>query len=360
LNGAVLSKYDRLRARNESLQAYRFHSLTQVNAPWHHSEEFGLHGVPQAPPKRCVGGLTAKATFSLILINEGAGERSNNRPSNIQWSSRGCDADSLKQHRRGSRPHQPVDWFVSTAVPRSAPGEIAVATGLKDLPNPVRRYFTHVLPEGQKPIRRLRMSQSGVLRTDTGGTRWMKFRAQHVVDPPARRFSWDAKVQVMPFVHLRVRDAYAEGAGSGEIQLLSAMTVASERDEPELNAAALHRYLAEAVWYPTALLPGAGVQWSPVDDVRAAATLTDGGTTVSLVFRFNEAGEATVVHTPGRWRRQRKAYALTPWEGHFSDYRRHQGILVPSCGEVGWYVDGQLEIVWKGQVTSFEYELEHG
>ena len=249
---------------------------------------------------------------------------------------------------------------MSPAVRRSAPGEIAAATGLKDLPSPVRRYFSHVLPEGQKTIRRLRMSQSGVLRADVDGTRWLKFRAKQVVDPRSRRFSWDAEVQVMPFAHLRVTDDYAQGAGSGEIRLLSAMTLASGRNEPELNSAALHRYLAESVWYPTVLLPGAGVQWSPIDDVRAAATLSDGGNTVSLEFRFNEAGEAVAVYTPGRWRRHRKAYALTPWEGHFSEYRRYQGILVPSRGEVGWHVDGQLEIVWKGQLTSFEYEFEQG
>lgn len=93
------------------------------------------------------------------------------------------------------------------------------------------------------------------------------------------------------------------GAGSGKVRLQSATTVASDRNEPELKAGALHRYLAEAVWYPTALLPGAGVQKSPIDDARAVATLTDGGNTVSLELRFNEAGEALVVHTLGHWHR---------------------------------------------------------
>ncbi|WP_425532220.1 DUF6920 family protein [Aromatoleum anaerobium] len=50
----------------------------------------------------------------------------------------------------------------------------------------------------------------------------------------------------------------ALGVGSGQAQLLSAVTVASDRDKPELNSGSLHRYLAEAVWYPTALLPSAG------------------------------------------------------------------------------------------------------
>jgi len=56
-------------------------------------------------------------------------------------------------------------------------------------------------------------------------------------------------------------------------------------------------------------------------------------------------------------RRTAKGYELTPWEGHFSGYRRHQGVLVPTRGEVGWYADGRLKIVWRGEIASLEYEF---
>jgi hypothetical protein len=47
------------------------------------------------------------------------------------------------------------------------------------------------------------------------------------------------------------------------------------------------RYLAEAVWLPTALLPVNGVRWSPIDENRALATLQgDDDVSVSLEFRF--------------------------------------------------------------------------
>ena len=228
---------------------------------------------------------------------------------------------------------------------------------LKDLPDPVHRYVKRVLGDEQRPIRVMRMTQSGELRTDPRRPRWMKFRAEHMVTPESRRFSWDARVRVLPLLHLRVRDAYADGIGSGQVKLLSTVTVASDRNRPELNTASLHRYLAEAVWYPTALLPSAGVQWSPVDDRSAVATLSDLGNTVSLEFRFNDRAEVVGIHTEGRWNRTAKGYELTPWEGHFSGYRRHQGVLVPARGEVGWYANGRLEIVWRGDITSLEYEF---
>jgi hypothetical protein len=51
-------------------------------------------------------------------------------------------------------------------------------------------------------------------------------------------------------------------------------------DEGELS-----RYLAEAPWYPTALLPAAGIEWEPVDDSAARSkgdqmhAVPDGGVT---------------------------------------------------------------------------------
>jgi len=229
---------------------------------------------------------------------------------------------------------------------------------LNDLPDPVFRYLKHVLAEDQQPIGVMRMTQRGKLRTDIHRERWMKFWADHVVMPRRRSFSWDAKVRILPLVHVPVRDAYADGIGSGQVQLLSAVTLASDRDKPELNSSSLHRYLAEAVWYPTALLPSAGVQWSPMDNRTALAKLRDFGNSVSLEFRFNDAAEVVGIYTGERWRRTANGYELTPWEGHFGAYRRQQGVLVPGRGEVGWYANGRLELVWKAEITSLEYELE--
>src|SRR5688572_7450692 len=42
--------------------------------------------------------------------------------------------------------------------------------------------------------------------------------------------------------------------GSGHVGLLSAFAVSAAAATPEMNSGSLHRYLAEAVWYPTALL----------------------------------------------------------------------------------------------------------
>ena len=227
-----------------------------------------------------------------------------------------------------------------------------------NLPAPVARYLARVLHSDQAPIRAARFTQSGTLRAGPSGWRWMPFDASQQVSVRDTGFDWDARVSVAPFLHLRVRDSLLEGRGGGRVDLLSAIKVGADADRPELNAGALHRFLAEAVWYPTALLPSDRLVWSPIDERKALATLTSHGTTVSLEFHFNREGEVAAVYTPQRWARVGRKYVQMPWEGHFFGYWECSGMLIPAAGEVGWHVDGKWQAVWKGRVTYASYELE--
>ena len=229
---------------------------------------------------------------------------------------------------------------------------------LSELPPPVARYFRHVLTDGQAFIRTARMQQSGELRSSTSQEKWSSFTAQQLIVPAATGFVWNAKVR-MPFAtHVRVVDSYIDGTGSGRVSLLSAFAIAADAANLQLNSGALHRYLAEAVWYPSALLPQSGIVWTALDDQSALATLSDSGTTVSLEFRFNKIGEVTGIYSPGRYGRFDGEYRQVPWEGHFSDYQQQAGMRIPHNGEVGWYIDGALQLVWKGELSDIVYEFE--
>jgi len=109
---------------------------------------------------------------------------------------------------------------------------------------------------------------------------------------------------------------------------------------------------------PTALLPGAGVKWCAIDESRALATLTDSGTTVTLEFRFNDAGEVTSVFTPGRHRAIDGKYELTPWEGHFGRYEERDGMRIPVEGDVEWQLQDGVFPYWKGRILNVRYDFE--
>jgi len=242
------------------------------------------------------------------------------------------------------------------ATPRVGAGTVDFGE-LEHLPAPVSRYFRRVLKEGQPVIRTARLTQKGTFRVRRADDGWSAFEAtQHFsADPPG--FVWDAVIHMVPFMRVRVRDAYVGGRGSMQGKLLGLVPVVDARTGEELDAGTLQRYLAEAVWFPTALLPSAGVKWSAMDGDRASATLTDSGTTVSLEFRFNESGEVVEVFSPGRYREVNGEYELTPWAGRFRNYEERGGMLIPVEAEVEWRLrDGSFPY-WKGRIVEVEYDF---
>ncbi len=222
------------------------------------------------------------------------------------------------------------------------------------LPAPVVRYFRYALADGQAMVRSAYLHEYGTLRTSTHSRRWLSFDAEHFVSTPVPAFAWNARVAFAPLLRLHVRDSYRDGHGSAAIRLFS-LRLAGDRGCARLDAASLQRYLAEAVWYPTALLPQAGVRWRAIDDRRALATLTDRGITVSLEFRFGEDTAISGVFAAGRWMRGTHGYRQLPWEGHFGEYTERQGMRVPLAGEVGWHEHDAWREVWKANVDRIEY-----
>ncbi|WMT09577.1 hypothetical protein NP511_08060 [Natrinema thermotolerans] len=147
---------------------------------------------------------------------------------------------------------------------------------VEGVPGPVREYLTNVLPQGQPYVDQVRLEQTGKLRLGDASSPWKPFTAtQHAtVDPPG--FYWDASIRLAPLLSLRVRDLFCDREGTASVSLFGVIPLDSATSSPELEEAELMRYLAEAVWYPTALLPAAGIEWESIDDSTAKATVEDG------------------------------------------------------------------------------------
>jgi hypothetical protein len=238
----------------------------------------------------------------------------------------------------------------------SAPARVDFAA-LDGAPPPLARYLRRVLRDGDPVIRRAELAQRGVLRTGPASRRWLDFAAEQLVAPTLPGFVWDARVRLPLGLGLTVRDSYAAGVGAGSVSFRS-LRVGGDRDRPELAAGALHRFLAEAVWYPTALVPGPRLAWRPIAGDRALATLTDAGIGVSLEFRFDDDGNVCGIYTPARWGRFDRRYCEAGWEGRFREYAELGGLLVPRRGEVGWYVGERWSAVWRGEVTRARYAFD--
>jgi hypothetical protein len=175
--------------------------------------------------------------------------------------------------------------------------------------------------------------------------------------PPG--FVWDAHIAMAPLVSVRVVDTYMKGTGTLTARILGLITLAEAAGDPELDEGALMRYLAESVWFPTALLPGPSLEWSPIDDRTAAATLIDGGNRVQLTFSFNDRDEI-VSATARRYRQEGDDYTLRDWTVSYGDYATRDGLRIPLSGKVTWHLPEGEHAYWEGRIVDIAFNPVDG
>jgi hypothetical protein len=103
------------------------------------------------------------------------------------------------------------------------------------------------------------------------------------------------------------------------------------------------------------------VQWKALDDSPANATIVDGPLTLTLLFRFNDAGLIGSFRAEARGGAMAgKGMVMLPWEGCFSNYQARDGMIVPFTGEVAWMRPEGRKPYFVGTVTALTYELAPG
>lgn len=226
---------------------------------------------------------------------------------------------------------------------------------LEGLPEPVARHLRQVLPEWTPIIRALDLIHRGTFNMSQAGEQWRPFTSRQRVVTGRPGFVWDGRVSVVPGIDVLVHDAYVAGEGMLEPAIAGLFTLVKLRDRGELARGELMRFLAEAVWYPTALLPSQGIRWVPIDANIARAELDDGGLRVSMTCHFGMNGLIDSVRVEDRGRAVGDQVIPTPWEVRMSNYQRRDGLLIPVVGEVAWLTpDGRLPY-WRGRITELRY-----
>ena len=228
---------------------------------------------------------------------------------------------------------------------------------LERLPAPVQRYFRAVLEHGQPIVTAVNVAHTGTFNMSEAGERWKPFTSnQHVV---TRRpgFDWDGRVAMMPGLPVYVHDAYVVGEGILHASVLGLVSMVNLRGRGKVAQGELMRFFAEAVWYPTALLPSQGVLWDAVQDHSARATLKDGDFTLRLLFLFNEDGLIDTVRAEARGRTVGGKVVPTPWHGRFWNYAVRDGMRVPLDGEVAWVLPEGAKPYWRGRITQLSYKF---
>jgi hypothetical protein len=226
------------------------------------------------------------------------------------------------------------------------------AAALAGLPAPVARYLRAVLREGAPVPRGVRLEWQGdfLVRPPDG---WGPFTATQDVAIRPGGFVWDASMRMAPGMGVRVRDSFVHGRGSMRAKDLGLFAVVAVEGTPEIAVSALQRWLAEAVWYPSALLPGQGIEWTPLDATSARVTTRVAGVAASIDYHFGADGYVERVYAAERGRDVNGRSVPMPWEGRLAEWGERDGQRVPLAGEVAWLLPEGRQAYWRGRITKW-------
>lgn len=228
---------------------------------------------------------------------------------------------------------------------------------LEGLPPVVRRYFETVLDDGAPIVIAASVRHTGTFNMSEDGEKWLPFTSRQRVVTRRPGFVWDGRIRMAPRLDVHVHDAYVAGEGILHPAILGVFSLTDLRGEGDIAEGEFVRFLAEAAWYPTALLPSQGAVWTPVDDASARVTLRDGNIAAAMTFTFDPDGLILSVRADARGRTVQGRIVPTPWEGRWSDYQVRDGMRVPISGEVAWVLPEGRKPYWRGTITEVGYEF---
>lgn len=217
---------------------------------------------------------------------------------------------------------------------------------LQALPEPVQRYFKHVMKEGQPYISYVRLTHNGQFKTDPR-KEWVNIEGEQYFTTEKPGFIWEGSTAMFT-----ARDMYILGKGRLVVSLFSLFKIADGQGE-KYDQGELLRWSGESVWFPTNLLPNENLQWTPVDDQTAQLNFKHNGLSLSYMVSFNSVGEITELQT----NRYMGEENLETWIGKVSDYKEMNGILIPTTIEAIYALEKGHYSYAKFHVKKIEYNI---
>lgn len=232
------------------------------------------------------------------------------------------------------------------------PREIIQPGDLDGLPAPVQKWLQHSQVVGKEKIHTVRIKQVGRMRTEPGNP-WMPITAEQYINVDKPGFVWLARVKVAPLINIIGHDKYYLGQGSMNISLLGLLSVGKAEPGREMNQGAMHRFMAEMIWYPSAALNDY-ITWEAIDDNSARAIMTWQGVRAEMVFNFNDEGDL-VNNVAARYREDKGKFVLNDWGGVARQFREFNGIRIMSKTDIVWkYPSGDFNWL-QVEVTDIDY-----
>ena len=218
-------------------------------------------------------------------------------------------------------------------------------TQLDSLPEPVKRYFNHILKDGQPYISYARIKHDGQFKTDLNKG-WIDITGEQYATTEKPGFIWKGTTSM--FV---ARDMYISDKGRLIATLFSVYNVADAQGN-KYNEGELLRWLSESLLYPTNFLPNERLQWLPIDKNTAKLTFNYKEHSLFFKIRFNDIGEITEMET----KRYMGDKGLETWVIKATNYKELNNVLIPTAFDVLWRLHNDDFSYARFNITEVEYD----
>jgi len=216
---------------------------------------------------------------------------------------------------------------------------------LDSLPEPVQRYFKHVLKDGQPYVSYVRLKHNGQFKTNLTKD-WVNIVGEQYFTTEKPGFIWKGKTAM--FV---ARDMYLADEGRLIATILSTINVVDIHGKQQYDESELLRWLGESGWFPTNLLPSEKLKWTAIDNSSAKLSFDYNGLSLYYIVHFNSANEISEMET----KRYMNEKRLETWIVKPNNYEERSGIIIPMQAEVFWRLkEGDFSYA-KFKVTEIEY-----
>lgn len=152
---------------------------------------------------------------------------------------------------------------------------------------------------------------------------------------------------------MTAQDALVEGHGRLDITALGFIPLGRTERSVALTRGELVRYLAELPLAPDAIFHNTQLRWRDAGADVLGVSAGSGESACEVLLSLDSEGRVRGCFATDRPRSAKAPFLPTPWRGRFSEYRRHEGRLLPFQAEVGWEIDGKAIVYWQGHMLEW-------
>jgi hypothetical protein len=199
----------------------------------------------------------------------------------------------------------------------------------RELPEPVRRYLRHAIPDGAAVPAGVELEMTGRIRAGV----WLPFRATQRCD--GRSFVWCASIGLGPLRPLVITDRYENAVGSMTGTVLGGWKIIDQTNEDTARSAA-GRAALESVFAPGSLLPGRGFHWHVAGEDHIVAITYNHPERVEVHLHVGHDGQLHRL-SARRWGEVTKGhFGYHQFGADVQAERRFGALVIPSRVIAGW------------------------